>query len=232
MNKVIAIIPARSGSKGLPIKNILPLGDKPLIAWSIEAATKCQLVDRVVVSSDSQEIADISRKYGAAVPFLRPKKLGEDMIRVEDVLIHALDWIEKHENNKYDILLLLQPTDVFRNKDIVEKVIRALIKDPKLDTAFAAKPEVKNYWSYQNGKYTPLYSHGYVPRQKRTPIYREDTGIAVATRIGFIKKGRRLGDNIRIIAHENMGDFIDIHTEYDLWLANILIKERGILPNE
>src|SRR5688572_19439839 len=101
---VVAVIPARGGSKGLPRKNIRVLAGKPLIAYSIEAAKNCPLIDRVILSTDDQEIADIGKKFGAEVPFLRPSAIAVDDATTESVLIHAIDWLEKNENYKTDIL--------------------------------------------------------------------------------------------------------------------------------
>jgi len=231
-NKIIALIPARSGSKGLLEKNIQPLGDRPLIAWSIEAALSCELIHRTVVSTDSQKFADVARQWGADVPFLRPEYLADDNARVEDSLIHALNWIEENEGVEYDVLVLLQVTDVFRNRNIVRDVTQALIEDPKLDSAFAVKPDFKNYWKRVDDAHVRLENHDYVPRQIRQPLYREDTGMALATRVPVIKSGRRIGDSVKLIPHENPGDFVDIHTEFDLWLANELLDRRGIIPNQ
>ena len=229
--QTIAIIPARSGSKGLKKKNIQILGGKPLVAWSIEAALACPVIHRVIVSTDSQEFAEISRQWGADVPFLRPNHLAIDSAKVEEAILHAIDWIEEHEGLSYEIVVLLQTTDVFRNKNIVTDVVNALIKDPDLDTAFAAKPDNKNYWNIEGGQVTRLSNHNYIPRQARTPLYREDTGVALATRSHVIRAGKRIGEHAKIFSHENPGDFIDIHTEFDLWLANCLIDFRGLIPN-
>jgi CMP-N-acetylneuraminic acid synthetase len=227
----IAIIPARSGSKGLEKKNIRILGGKPLVAWSIEAALACPNIHRVVVSTDSEEFAEISRKWGADVPFLRPSHLSNDSAKVEDAMLHAIKWIEKHEARSYEIVVLLQTTDVFRNKNIVDEVVSALVEDPSLDTAFAATPDFKNYWRAEGADITRLSNHDYLPRQVRTPLYREDTGVALATRTCVIRTGNRIGERVKIISHENLGNFVDIHTEFDLWLANVLIDMRGLIPN-
>jgi len=106
----LAIIPARGGSKGLPRKNILPLGGKPMIAWTIEAAKKSKYIDRVIVSTDDKEIADISNANGAEVPFFRPPELATDEANSNEVILHAIQSIEE----KYDFILLLQPTSPLR----------------------------------------------------------------------------------------------------------------------
>ncbi len=114
----LAIIPARSGSKGLPGKNIRELIDKPLIAWSIEQALASKYISDVIVSTDSEEIAEIAISYGAKVPFLRPAYLAEDHSSTSDVLIHVIEELGK-QNEFYDYLFLLEPTSPIRDvKDI------------------------------------------------------------------------------------------------------------------
>jgi CMP-N,N'-diacetyllegionaminic acid synthase len=228
----IAVIPARGGSKGLLRKNILPLGGKPLIAWTIEAAKSSKPVTRVIVSTDDAEIAEIASAYGADVPFLRPASFANDSASSEVVLQHAVDWIREHEQRAYDILVYLQPTDPFRQPGIIERVVSALIDDPSLDTVFAAKPGHKNYWVLWDTGYTRLGNHSHLPRQKKPPVFREDTGIALASRMHVIQAGRRIGDRVAIVPHESRGDFIDIHTADDLWLANLLIEKGWAIPNE
>ena len=94
MSSVLALIPARSGSKGVPDKNVRPLGGQPLIAWSIAAATRSQAIDRVIVSTDSDAYGRIAIKHGAEVPFLRPSELAADCSRDLEFILHALDWLD------------------------------------------------------------------------------------------------------------------------------------------
>ncbi len=117
---VVALIPARGGSKGLPRKNLLPLGGKPLIAWTIEAANKAPEIDHVVVSTDSEEIADIARKYGADVPFLRPAALATDRANSIDVVLHTLDQLEA-QGESIGYIILLQPTSPLRTQDDIRR---------------------------------------------------------------------------------------------------------------
>lgn len=95
---ILALIPARGGSKGLPGKNIKPLLGKPLIAWTIEQAKKNKYFDRIIVSTDSEEIAEISKEYGAEVPFLRPKELARDDSPTSDAIMHAINWVPQLKN--------------------------------------------------------------------------------------------------------------------------------------
>ena len=140
---VLAIIPARGGSKGLPGKNIRPLLGKPLIGWSIEQAFASRYIDEVVVSSDCPEIIEISRKFGANVPFKRPAKLASDNSTTIDVLIHCLDWFE--ENNKsFDILVLLEPTSPIREVSDIDNSLRILISKEQGSVVSVSKTEGQN----------------------------------------------------------------------------------------
>jgi CMP-N-acetylneuraminic acid synthetase len=122
--RVVAVVTARSGSKGLPGKNIRPLCGKPLVAWSIEQGLACRVVDTVVVSTDSDEIAEVARRAGARVPFLRPSTLAEDTSSSVDVLVHALDHLETLGEH-YEYIVLLEPTSPLREvSDIVGAIER------------------------------------------------------------------------------------------------------------
>lgn len=126
--RILGLIPARGGSKGLPGKNILPLAGKPLIAWSIEAGLKSKLIDRVVVTTDDKKIAAIARKYGAEVPFLRPLELAKDNTSSVDTVLHALNWLEKN-GDKHDYVILLEPTSPLRETKDVDRAIRMLVNN-------------------------------------------------------------------------------------------------------
>jgi CMP-N,N'-diacetyllegionaminic acid synthase len=121
--KIIAIIPARAGSKGLPDKNIIDLNGKPLISWTILQARDSDLIDRAIVTTDSKRIAFLSEKYGADVPFIRPDKLAEDTTPMIDTLEHALNSIEE----TYDVVVLLEPTSPLRKKSDIDRGIKKLI---------------------------------------------------------------------------------------------------------
>jgi N-acylneuraminate cytidylyltransferase/CMP-N,N'-diacetyllegionaminic acid synthase len=127
--RVLAVIPARGGSKGLHGKNIRPLLGKPLIAWTIEQAKMSDCIDKIVVSTDSKEIARISEQYGAEVPFLRPPSLAADEAKSIDVIYHALDYFEKNDDY-YDILILLEPTSPLREIEDINMAIRTLNDHP------------------------------------------------------------------------------------------------------
>ena len=124
--RVLAIIPARGGSKGLPGKNIKELWGKPLIAWSIEQAKSCSDIDRIVVSTDDREIAEVAKKYGAEVPFMRPAELSSDTAATINVIFHTIEWLKKYQDYQAKYILLLQPTSPLRTVKDIENAIQTL----------------------------------------------------------------------------------------------------------
>ena len=119
--QIIGLIPARGGSVGVPLKNIRNLGNKPLIAHTIEAALNSEVLDRVIVSTDHEDIAKASLKFGAEVPFTRPPEISED-VETELVLQHAVRYLEENEKIKIDAVVLLQPTSPFRTPETIRKL--------------------------------------------------------------------------------------------------------------
>lgn len=229
---VVAIIPARGGSKSLSKKNISLLAGKPLIAYTIDAAKQCSLINRVIVSTDDPEIMSIAREYGAEVPFVRPRELAQDDTPTEPVLKHAVEWLEKNENYRVDVVVFLQPTDVFRKKWMIQEVVRRILANKDLDSVFVATKTHKNYWRNVDGQWIRLAPDiAYGPRQKREHLYREDTGLACATKAEFIRQGRRIGNRVDIVINSDELPFVDIHDDLDLWLAEKIITEYGIKPN-
>lgn len=129
---ILGLILARGGSKRLPRKNVLPLAGKPLIAYSIDAAKESGVVDRIVVSTDDAEIAEVSKAYGAEIPFLRPAELSGDTATSEDAIRHAIEWLRNEEGYSPDYLLLLQPTIPFRTGEDIRTAF-ALLRDKQAD---------------------------------------------------------------------------------------------------
>jgi CMP-N,N'-diacetyllegionaminic acid synthase len=124
MHEVIALIPARAGSKGVPNKNIRPLGGHPLLDWSIQAALKAQRIDRVIVSTDSQDYADLAIRCGAEAPFLRPPAISGDRSTDYDFVIHALDWLAQHGGEpKY--IVHIRPTTPLRDAALIDQAVAA-----------------------------------------------------------------------------------------------------------
>lgn len=231
-SNVISIIPARGGSKGIPRKNLQLVGGKPLIAWSIEASMNCPEIDRTILTTEDEEIAEMGRKLGAEVPFMRPPELAVDYATTEGVLQHAVQWLESEENYKTDIAVFLQPTDIFRKQEWLSQVVQALLDDPELESCFVGFATYKNFWQVLEEKFEYLSWRGYGPRQTKTLVIREDTGLACATRGSIIKAGDRIGKNVKIITTEDTIPGIDVQYPFDLWLANKVIEEWGRSPND
>lgn len=131
--RVLFLITARGGSKGVPRKNIRKVGSLPLIAYKIIAAQGTDFEKRIIVSTEDTEIAEVAREYGAEVPFVRPDNLASDEASSMDVVAHAIEWIENNDTNKYDYICLLEPSSPFASADDLEKAIK-LIDEKKADT--------------------------------------------------------------------------------------------------
>ena len=161
MIKTIGIIPARGGSKGLPGKNIKNLHGKPLIAWTIENAINSNLIDEIVVSTDSNEIANISETYGAKVPFLRPSIFSTDNATSLSVVEHCLNFYRENLNKSFDIVALLEPTSPIREKDDLDKMVKILKDNYDRFDAVVSIGEVRDHPAYmktieKNGFISPL----------------------------------------------------------------------------
>ena len=225
--KVLCIIPARGGSKGLPHKNILPLHGQPLISWAIRGAQLSGVVDDVFVSTDSDDIAAVARTAGADVPFLRPVDLAQDLTTTEKTLQQALQTYEEHKGFEYDICVFLTATDIFRDPNWIADAVQALNDDPELESAFSANATHKNYWQKgEDGSWERIlpWMGVYSSRQVRQKIYREDTGLACASRASLWRQGRRIGDKVHLITNDLFETCIDIHSEFDLYLAEKAIE--------
>lgn len=139
--RILGLIPARSGSKGLVWKNIRPLFGKPLIAWTIEAALKSKYLDKIIVSTDAPKIAKISKKFGAGVPFIRPKKLASDRAKSIDVILHALRFYQR-DAQEFDYLILLEPTSPLREAVDIDKSIELLVNNTQGAVSIAGVSKV------------------------------------------------------------------------------------------
>lgn len=152
---VLAIIPARGGSKGLPKKNILKLGGKPLIAWTIEAGKASKYIDRLILSSEDKQIISIAKKWGCEVPFIRPFELAQDKTPAIDAVLHAIETVIE----KYDYVLLLQPTSPFRSVFDIDRCIEFCIEKNAPFCVSVVETSENPYWMYsidKENKLTPL----------------------------------------------------------------------------
>lgn len=185
--RILFVVTARGGSKGVPKKNILKLGPYPLIAYKIISSQKCKYDNRLIVSTDSDEIADVARGYGAEVPFIRPPYLATDTADSMDVVIHAINWVEANDDASYDYICLLEPSSPFLSYADIDRAFDMII-DQGADTLLGVKKvEVSRKFIYpldKNGKlsyfYETLKDMKRVRRQDQEPEYTINGCIYVA----------------------------------------------------
>jgi len=207
MTEILALIPARGGSKGIPRKNIRSFAGYPLIVWSIAAAKQAECVMRVIVSTDDPEIAAVAREYGAETPFLRPSELAQDQTTDLPVFEHALAWLEENEGYKPEIVIQLRPTSPIRPKDCVDNAVRILMEHTDADCVRGVVPAGQNphkMWRLagEDQPMSPLLEVEGItepynaPRQILPPVYWQ-TGHIDAIRVSTITQKKSLtGDAI------------------------------------
>jgi len=169
---IIAIIPARGGSKGIPRKNIIDLGGYPLIAYSIVAAKMSKMISRVIVSTDSEEIAKIAKGYGAEVPFLRPAEFATDKAGDYEVLKHALNWLKENENFEPDYLVHLRPTTPLRDPKIIDEAIKKFVEADEttaLRSAHELKESPHKFFEIKNRFFAGLFMEDSNPDFQNLP---------------------------------------------------------------
>lgn len=216
----LGVITARGGSKGIRGKNIYPVLGKPLIAYTIDAATKSQYLDDCIISTDSERIAEIAIKWGGNVPFLRPTEIAQDSTPSVDVLIHALQWYEEHWNRKVDAVVLLQPTAPMR---LPEDIDNAIVKFKKgsarsLFSCYeekAAHPFVM--YIEEHGLLRPLLFKEDVVmrRQEFPPVYVRNGAIYISSRELLLVE-KRIRDDRSILYLMPEERSVNIDEEKDL----------------
>lgn len=227
----LVIIPARGGSKGLPNKNINPIAGKPLLAWSIEQAFKSAGVNRVLVSTDSREIAEIARSYGAEVPFIRPAELATDTATTESAMIHAIEWLDSNESYKPDNVILLQATSPVRHKNAIDNALMeftAQTADSLLSTC--------EFWHFLwQDRHAPsaLYDFENRPRRQDIPSenikFRENGSIYITNTDVLMTTKNRLGGSVAMYVMSDE-ESIEIDTHLDWILAEtILNNSKGFM---
>ncbi len=193
--EVLAIVPARGGSKGIPRKNIRPFSGHPLVAYSIAAGLQAESVTRVIVSTDDEEIAAMARRYGAETPFLRPSEYAQDQSTDLPVFQHALRWLAEQEGYHPEVVVQLRPTSPIRPRDLVDCAVRTLLDHPEADSVrgvvLAGQNPHKMWMIDSSGRMIPLLSVPGIaepynaPRQSLPPVFWQ-TGHVDAIRSGVI----------------------------------------------
>jgi CMP-N,N'-diacetyllegionaminic acid synthase len=228
---VLAIIPARGGSKGVPRKNLRLVAGKPLIAWTIAESGKSQYIDRTILSSDDEAIIAIARQWNCEVPFVRPAELAEDHVPGEEPVLHAIETI----NGKYDYVVLLQPTSPLRLVEDIDGCIDKCITQNAPACVTVTTPDKSPYWMYfldNQGRLNPVIKQKKIPslRQQLKSVYSLNGAVYVAKTDWFMKNKEFISDEtVAYPMPKNRS--IDIDTEWDLKICEILLSEREATNN-
>jgi N-acylneuraminate cytidylyltransferase len=206
MTEILALIPARGGSKGIPRKNIRSFAGFPLIAWSIAAAKQSELVRRIIVSTDDEEIASVARECGAETPFLRPAEFAQDKTTDLPVFEHALQWLAENENYRPEIVIQLRPTSPIRPKGMVDNAIRILLEHNDADCVRGVVPAGQNpfkMWRFsgEDKPLTPLMevpgiAEPYNAPRQVLPLVYWQTGHIDAIRVSTIQNRKSLTGDV------------------------------------
>jgi CMP-N,N'-diacetyllegionaminic acid synthase len=230
--RILAVIPARGGSKGLPGKNIRLLLGKPLVAWSIEQALSSTYIDKVVVSTENSIIASIARRYNADVPFLRPKKLATSKAKTMDVIFHLVEYLNKREKN-FDYIVLLQPTSPLREIYDLDTAIKKLIDKSRVCDSIVSVGEIglENPYIAKliiNGYVVPLikdYKKAFFQRQQLPKTF-FPYGVIYASKIEVLKKKKTFYHKKTIPYFIQRWQNYEIDDIWDFVCIEAILKER------
>ena len=227
---VLAVIPARGGSKRLPRKNILPLAGHPVIAYTIQAATGAKRLTHWLVSTDDAEIASVAKAYGAPVPFTRPVSIAGDKDRNSAVVRHAMEWMERTHGLRYDILMLLQPTSPIRKSAHIDEAIE-LLWASDLDTLASVKGPI-----YKRDPYIKAVRDGvlepYNPAEDPKawePCYTYNAAIYAMKRDFFLREEKFVSQRSVPLLMDRFHS-ADIDEEIDLLVAELYVQQLGLSP--
>jgi len=233
MKKILCLIPARSGSKGLKDKNIRDFKGKPLIAHSILQAKQCDFVDsmRIIVTTDSKNYAEVAKKYGAEVPFIRPANLSQDLSTDLEFMKHAVNWLKEYENYEADIILQLRPTQPLRKIEDINKTMRLFIENydhyDSLRTVIEFEKSPYKMYRINNNILEPLFNsvddisnEPYNQCRQNLPTTYLHNGYIDILKTSILEKDKISGSKI-LPYIMNKEDTIDIDTEED-WINAIL----------
>lgn len=236
--EILAIIPARGGSKGIPRKNIRPLADKPLIAWTILAAKASRYITRVICSTDDADISNTALTYGAEVPFLRPDHLAVDLSTDVDFLTHALQWLETHESYHPDIVIRLPPTSPLRTAAQIDEGVETLLAHPEADACRPITEAPKHPYKmwrvaedtvylepFLPASFTQMEEPYNLPRQLLPKAYIH-TGAMDIMRTDTILKLKSTSGKKMTYFFMPLEDSVNIDHQLDFELAELLMKKR------
>ena len=223
--KILAVIPARGGSKGVPRKNIRLAGGKPLIAWIIDAAKQSRYIDRLIMSSDDEQIIQVAKQYGCEVPFVRPQELAQDDSTASDVVLHALKEVPG-----YDYVMLLQPTSPLTRTRDIDGCMEFCINANADSAVSVTQPDKNPYWMFhmdQDNRLTPVFGEKYLnrPRQKLPSVF-IPTGAIYMAKINWFLKNRSFYSDLTLGFFIPQDFSLDIDAEKDLRIFDFLVESR------
>jgi len=224
--RVLAVIPARGGSKRLPRKNILPIDGHPMIAYTIIAANESQLITDCIVSTEDKKIENIAKQYGASVPFIRPLELATDTVRNIDVVLHALEYMEHNTGSKYDMIILLQPTSPVRSASHIDIAIKKLSNSSLQSLAsvkgpFQKRDPILKKISH-NGELVPYISD--ISIDQREPFYIYNASLYAVKREYFVRE-KKIISNRQIPLIMDKYHSIDVDEVEDLLVAEAYLRK-------
>jgi N-acylneuraminate cytidylyltransferase/CMP-N,N'-diacetyllegionaminic acid synthase len=227
--EVVGIIPARGGSKGIPRKNIAPLAGRPLIAWTIQAVQVSLHMNRVIVSTEDEEIARIAKQSGADVPFLRPTELAQDDTPGMAPILHAVKWLEKNEGYVPDLIMCLQPTSPLRSSEDIDAAIE-LAERTNADAVVSVMP-VDHHPDWMrcvdnDGRLSDFRTDDPATRrQDLLPVYALNGAIYLGCRTVLLEQESWYTDKTYayIMPPERS---LDIDTQWHLYLADLVLKDK------
>lgn len=233
---VLALIPARSGSKSIKDKNIMSIGGKPMLVHSIDHAKASKLINRIILSTDSEYYAEIGKENGAEIPFLRPAEIADDDSKDLDVFLHALGFFQEKEGYIPEIVVHLRPTCPIREPETIDKMVQILLDNPKIDCvrSISEAPETPyKMWSVsENGEMKPIVEcdipEAYnMPRQKLPKVYIQNASIDVIRTKTITEKKSMTGDNIHGFIMDTFYD-IDTYEQFEQSARAIHAKDSKL----
>ncbi len=221
---VLAVIPARGGSKSIPLKNIRPLNGTPLLAFTIRAAKQSRYLDRCVVSTDHPEIAQVARDHGAEV-IDRPADLATDQAPTEGALLQVLEVLGK-QGYRPEYVVTLEPTSPFRTTALIDRCIEAAITHGEVDCVMTVTETRKCYGRLEDGRFEYLFPDQPRRRQERRPLFEESSTVYV-TRTGALERDRSvLGRTRQGLVVEDPREAVDINEPLDFIVAEAVLAQR------
>ena len=228
--KILAIIPARGGSKGIPNKNIKLLGGKPLIVWTIQAAQQAKIFDLILVSTDSAQIAQTAKTAGAVIPFLRPRYLSTDTAKTMDAVLHAIEWLER-ESKYFDLVMVLQPTSPLRTAKDIQQALK-LFKRKKAESVISVTktehhPRWANTLQADGNMKNFMTADIFAKNRQQLPIYYRLNGAIYLADVKILRNKKNLWNNKTYAYIMPSERSVDIDQILDFQLTELLLKHSA-----